>query len=88
MPERARQPIDAAALGVGPMADVMADMPEVWSKLLAAHLPDRMGRCSTCRNSSGSGERWPCSLHRIATEAELLHGLRFGQAVGGNQRPA
>ena len=48
------------------MADVMAGMPEVWRRLLAAHLPDRLGSCASCRTASGSGERWPCSLHHIA----------------------
>lgn len=70
--------------GAGPLAAVMADMPEVWRRLLAAHVPDRLGRCRACRNSSGSGELWPCSLHRIASEAERLYGLRLGQAVGGD----
>jgi hypothetical protein len=65
-----------------PIADVMAGMPEVWRRLLEAHQPDRLGRCSACRTSSGSGERWPCSLHRIASEAQRRHGLRLGQAVG------
>jgi hypothetical protein len=68
----------------GGIADVMAGMPEVWRRLLAAHLPDRLGRCTSCRTASGSGERWPCSLHRIATDAQRLHGLRLGQAVGGD----
>jgi hypothetical protein len=68
----------------GGLADVMAGMPEVWRRLLAAHVPDRLGRCTACRNSSGSGERWPCSLHHIATDAQRLHGLRLGQAVGGD----
>lgn len=65
------------------MAAVMAEMPEVWRRLLAAHVSDRLGRCTSCRNSSGSGELWPCSLHRIAGEAQRLYGLRLGQAVGG-----
>lgn len=65
------------------MAAVMAGMPEVWRRLLDAHVPDRLGRCTSCRNASGSGELWPCSLHRIAAEARRLHGLRLGQAVGG-----
>jgi hypothetical protein len=67
----------------GSLAEVMAGMPEVWRRLLAAHVADRMGRCAACRTSSGSGSRWPCTLHRIATEAERLYGLRLGQAVGG-----
>lgn len=68
----------------GGIADVMAGMPEVWRRLLAAHLPDRLGRCTACRTASGSGERWPCSLHQIASEAKRLHGLRLGQAVAGD----
>lgn len=71
------------AVAAGGMAEVMADMPEVWRRLLVAHVADRKGRCTACRNSSGSGERWPCSLHRIATAAERVYGLRLGQAVGG-----
>ena len=67
-----------------PIADVMAGMPEVWRRLLEAHQADRLGRCSACRTSSGSGERWPCSLHRIASEAARRYGLRLGQAVGGD----
>ncbi|MGH3615328.1 MAG: hypothetical protein ACRDRK_22580 [Pseudonocardia sp.] len=69
--------------GPGSMANMMAAMPEVWHRLLLAHVPDRLGRCAACRSSSGSGDRWPCSLHRIASEAQRLHALRFGQAGGG-----
>jgi hypothetical protein len=68
----------------GGIADVMAGMPEVWRRLIAAHQPDRLGRCTSCRTVSGSGERWPCSLHRIATDAQRLYGLRLGQAVAGD----
>ncbi len=64
-----------------PMADVMADMPGVWRRLLAAHVPDRLGRCRGCRSDTGSGERWPCSLHRIATEAQRLHDRKLERAV-------
>jgi hypothetical protein len=68
----------------GGIADVMADMPEVWRRLLAAHVPDRLGRCTSCRTASGSGERWPCSLHQIASDARRLHELRLGQAIAGD----
>jgi hypothetical protein len=64
-----------------PMADVMADMPGVWRRLLAAHVPDRLGRCRGCRSDTGSGERWPCSLYRIATEARRLHDQKLTQAI-------
>jgi hypothetical protein len=66
----------------GSMAEMMAGMPEVFRRLLADHTPDRMGRCRACRSVSGAGERWPCSLHRIADEAQRIHGLELGRAVG------
>ena len=82
MAEQAR-PVEATGNGatVGPMADVMAGMPEVWRRLLAAHIPDRLGRCSGCRSASGPGERWPCSLHRIASDARRLHDQRLARDV-------
>ena len=64
-----------------PMADVMADMPGVWRRLLTAHVADRLGRCRGCRSDTGSGERWPCSLHRIAAEAQRLHDQKLARAV-------
>lgn len=64
-----------------PMADVMADMPGVWRRLLSAHVADRLGRCRGCRSDGGSGERWPCSLHRIAVEAQRLHDHKLARAV-------
>ena len=64
-----------------PMADLMADMPGVWRRLLAAHVADRLGRCRGCRSDTGSGERWPCSLHRIATVARRLHDRKLEQAI-------
>jgi hypothetical protein len=63
------------------MADVMADMPGVWRRLLAAHVPDRLGRCRGCRSDTGSGELWPCSLHRIAKEAQRLHEQKLEDAI-------
>jgi hypothetical protein len=64
-----------------PMAAIMSDMPEVWRRLLAAHVPDRLGRCSGCRSATGSGERWPCSLHRIASDAQRLHDQKLARDV-------
>ncbi|WP_344413717.1 hypothetical protein [Pseudonocardia ailaonensis] len=57
--------------GDGPMAGVLAQMPEVVGRLLDQHVPDRLGRCSACRNA-GSGVVWPCTLHQIATRAAAL----------------
>jgi hypothetical protein len=71
-------PPDAPGL---PMADVMAGMPGVWRRLLAAHVPDRLNRCTACRRAGGSGERWPCTLYRIASDARRLHDLELRRAV-------
>ena len=65
------------------MAGVLVEMPGVWRRLLVAHVPDRLGRCSACRTAGGPGARWPCSLYDIAAEAKRLHELALGQAVGG-----
>jgi hypothetical protein len=64
-----------------PMAEVMAEMPGVWRRLLIAHVPDRFGRCSACRTATGSGETWPCSLHRIATQARRVHDQNLARAI-------
>jgi hypothetical protein len=74
-------PAPPAAATALPMADVMADMPGVWRRLLAAHVADRLGRCRGCRSDTGSGERWPCSLHRIAAEAQRLHDQKLTRAI-------
>jgi hypothetical protein len=70
-------------VGHGPMAGELVAMPGVWRRLLAAHVPDRLGRCVACRSSGGSGARWPCSLHSVAAEAQRLYELSLGQATGG-----
>lgn len=64
------------------MAEHLAERPEVWRTLLESHVADRLGRCRACRRASGSGEVWPCSLHRIAVQARRIHELRLGRAVG------
>ncbi len=79
-------PDPEAAGGPGPvasgsMADLMADMPGVWRRLLAAHVPDRLGRCRGCRSDTGSGNLWPCSLHQIASEAQRLHDQRLSREI-------
>lgn len=67
--------MSTSTTSVAPLAEVMAGMPEVWRTLLVAHVPDRFGHCTTCRHSvSGSAQRWPCNLHRIATDAQRMAG--------------
>ena len=78
--------MDEAAPSGGPpgsvMAEQLAEMPGVWRRLLAEHAADRLGRCTTCRNASGSGVRWPCTLQQIAVQARRIYELRLGRSVG------
>lgn len=62
------------------MAEHLAGRPDVWRRLLVDHVADRLGRCAACRRAGGSGEVWPCSLHRIALDAQRIHALGLGQA--------
>lgn len=64
---------DSHIEAMSPMASVMADMPEVWQRLLDAHLPDAAGRCRACRNHGTAGVPWPCTLQVIAGDARTLH---------------
>jgi hypothetical protein len=58
---------------VSPMASVMSAMPEVWQRLLEAHVPDASGRCLACRNHGTAGVLWPCTLQVIASDARVLY---------------
>jgi hypothetical protein len=51
---------------------VLAEVPEVWSTLLTRHTIDAAGRCRDCRSQVGPGERWPCTLYRLAASARRI----------------
>ena len=54
------------------MALVMSEMPDVYRRVLAEHVPDGGGRCSACRNVSGETASWPCQTYRVAQEAKWV----------------
>lgn len=57
------------------LAAELAPMVNVWQSLLALHVPDRAGRCTTC-TKGGTGlpsMPWPCSIHGIADLARRRH---------------
>ncbi len=59
-------------LWAGLVAEI-ASMPDVVANLLREHRPDEQGLCTGngC-GTAGRGvpvTRWPCALHRLATEA-------------------
>jgi hypothetical protein len=62
------------------LADQLAPMVDVWERLLAAHQPDRGGRCRTCTQGGTGlpGTQWPCALHGLADLARSRHGLAEG----------
>ncbi len=51
---------------------VLAQMPEVWSRLLGIHVVDGVGRCRGCRSQVGPGEVWPCTIYRAAAHARRI----------------
>ena len=50
----------------------LALMPTVWTALLAAHTIGPDGRCRGCRSPVGPGQRWPCTLYRVAARARTI----------------
>jgi len=58
--------------GINPLASVISEMPEVWTRLLKRHVPDSRGRCADCRNASTAGVPWPCTLRVIAEDAQAI----------------
>ncbi|MEJ2888632.1 hypothetical protein [Actinomycetospora aeridis] len=53
------------------MAVVMSEMPDVWRKVLAEHVPDGQQLCRECFQG-GSRASWPCQTYRIAQEAKWV----------------
>ena len=53
------------------MAVVMSEMPDVWRKVLAEHVPDGHQHCRECFQG-GSRASWPCQTYRIAQEAKWV----------------
>jgi hypothetical protein len=57
------------------LAGALAPMVNVWTRLLAQHVPDRAGCCVVC-TKGGTGLPslpWPCSIHGIADMARRRH---------------
>jgi hypothetical protein len=56
--------------------DVLGQMPGLWARLLAEHIPDRTGnRCRVC-TTAGTGSpdaAWPCRIRDIAEAARTRH---------------
>jgi hypothetical protein len=52
------------------MAVVMSEMPDVWRKVLAEHVPDGQ-YCRACFHDGGRAS-WPCQTYRIAQEAKWV----------------
>jgi hypothetical protein len=53
-------------------ADALSPMPELWTRLIAEHVPDPTGRrCLACTTAgTGSpGAAWPCRIRDVAEGA-------------------
>lgn len=69
-------------------ANALSHMPDVVVALLAEHVDDGNGRCTSC-TQAGTGLRrtpWPCPTRRMAATARALHARRRGaaQLYGGS----
>ncbi|HSK61915.1 MAG TPA: hypothetical protein VK935_22975 [Actinomycetospora sp.] len=53
------------------MAVVMSEMPDVWRRVLAEHVPDGHQNCRACFHAGGRAS-WPCQTYRIAQEAKWV----------------
>lgn len=53
------------------MAVVMSEMPDVWRRVLAEHVPDGYQHCRACFHAGGRAS-WPCQTYRIAQEAKWV----------------
>jgi len=53
------------------MAVVMSEMPDVWRRVLAEHVPDALQNCRECFHAGGRAS-WPCQTYRIAQEAKWV----------------
>jgi hypothetical protein len=62
----------ATALAPSSAATALAPMVEVWQRLLAEHVPDRQGRCVSCRWQTRSADRWPCNVYSLAAAAQRV----------------
>lgn len=60
------------------LAVALAPMVELWRRLIAAHVPDREGRCSECRWQTRSADRWPCAVYDLAVAAQRVATTRNG----------
>jgi hypothetical protein len=65
------------------VADELAPMVEVWTRLLAQHVPDQAGCCRTC-TKGGTGlstTPWPCVIHGIADMARRSYNAERRRAA-------
>jgi hypothetical protein len=56
------------------LAQILGTMPDVIERLMAEHVPDDTNRCRGC-TLPGTGrpnEPWPCSLRKLAEQAQRL----------------
>lgn len=58
------------------MVAILANMPDLWQRLLIVHVPDANGRCWDCRDSQGRAAVWPCVPRKIAEQAAALYESR------------
>lgn len=63
------------------VAQVLAPMTGVWTRLLADHVADADDRCSACRWQTRAADAWPCDLYLIADAARRISAVSRGSVI-------
>ncbi len=64
------------------MARILADMPDLWHRILTEHVSDSHGRCVVCRDRSGAAAPWPCVTVRDPPGRRRSSGHPRGEGTG------
>lgn len=54
------------------MSALLAQMPDLWQRVLREHVSDGRGRCVACRDDSGVHGAWPCLSYVAADQARRM----------------
>lgn len=55
------------------MSTILANMPDLWLRVLDEHIPDQQQLCVACRDERNIAAAWPCMTHRVAADARAIY---------------
>jgi hypothetical protein len=73
-------------VAMNPLVIFIRSQPGMAERLLADHADDGSGRCRVCSAGAQAGRyRWPCALHRAATDASTHDAVGDNTVIGGER---